>query len=49
MLTDAQATRRCRVGWNLEPTAGATLELTIDQYLQHIAEREVLRRRRETA
>jgi len=25
----------------LEPTAGASLELTIDQYLQHIAEREL--------
>lgn len=27
----------------LEPTAGASLELTIDQYLQHIAERELKR------
>ena len=28
------------------PTAGASLELTIDEYLQHIAERELQRRRR---
>jgi len=27
----------------LEPTAGASLELTIDQYIQHIAERELKR------
>lgn len=27
----------------LEPTSGASLELTIDQYLQHIAERELKR------
>ncbi len=41
MLTDAkQQAVQSRV--ESEPTAGATLELTIDQYLQHIAEREVL-------
>ena len=41
MLTDARHQAvQSRV--ESEPTAGATLELTIDQYLQHIAEREVL-------
>ena len=40
MLTDAKHQAvQSRV--ESEPTAGATLELTIDQYLQHIAEREV--------
>jgi cell division protein FtsI (penicillin-binding protein 3) len=40
LLTDARAASlESRV--ELEPTAGASLELTIDQYLQHIAEREV--------
>lgn len=40
MLTDARLQAvQSRV--DLEPTAGASLELTIDQYLQHIAEREV--------
>jgi cell division protein FtsI (penicillin-binding protein 3) len=40
MLTDAKhASVESRV--ELEATAGATLELTIDQYLQHIAEREL--------
>jgi cell division protein FtsI/penicillin-binding protein 2 len=40
MLTDARhASVESRV--ELEPTSGATLELTIDQYLQHIAEREL--------
>jgi cell division protein FtsI (penicillin-binding protein 3) len=40
MLTDANSnTVQSRV--ELEPTAGASLELTIDQYLQHIAEREL--------
>ncbi len=40
MLTDARhASVESRV--ELEATAGATLELTIDQYLQHIAEREL--------
>ncbi|MEX2271707.1 MAG: penicillin-binding transpeptidase domain-containing protein [Vicinamibacterales bacterium] len=32
----------------LEPTAGASVELTIDQYLQHIAERELKRGVEET-
>lgn len=32
----------------LEPTAGATLELTIDQYIQHIVERELKRGVEET-
>jgi len=40
MLTDARhASVESRV--ELEATAGASLELTIDQYLQHIAEREL--------
>ncbi len=40
MLHDAkQQSLESRV--ELEPTAGASLELTIDQYLQHIAEREL--------
>ena len=37
--TDAQRTTFSRV--EQPPTAGASLELTIDEYLQHIAEREL--------
>lgn len=37
--TDARQQAFSRVG--RPPTAGATLELTIDEYLQHIAEREL--------
>ena len=40
MLTDA-LDRSVGRRVDLEPTAGATVELTIDQYLQHFAEREL--------
>lgn len=40
MLTDARH-NAVESRTELEPTAGASIELTIDQYLQHIAEREL--------
>ena len=40
MLTDAKH-RSVQSRVELEPTAGATIELTIDRVIQHIAEREL--------
>lgn len=41
ILIQTDARRRAFSRVERPPTAGATLELTIDQYLQHIAEREL--------
>ena len=41
VLIQTDARRRAFSRFERPPTAGATLELTIDKYLQHIAEREL--------
>ena len=41
MLIQIDARRRAFSRVERPPTTGATLELTIDQYLQHVAEREL--------
>ena len=41
MLVQTDARRHAFSRFERPPTAGATVELTIDEYLQHIAEREL--------
>lgn len=41
ILVHADAKRHAFSRFERQPTAGATIELTIDEYLQHVAEREL--------
>jgi cell division protein FtsI (penicillin-binding protein 3) len=41
VLVQADARRRAFARFERPPTAGSTVELTIDEYIQHIAEREL--------